>query len=210
MIDRIGTRWRALPPRSRLASGLLVLLLLLTSAFLAGARVSGTAGVATPGTWTFGPIGAGNPSPSGSPTDAGIGSPSPSDGAGPSASPAAATSSPHPTPSTSGKPSTTASPRPTPTPTPAGPAAPTGLKAVGLGKAGNLHINLSWTASAGAVSYRVYRGTTRTSLTRLATDVLTTTYKDTPPQSGTYYYQASAVGVTGVEGPRSATVQVAF
>ncbi len=76
------------------------------------------------------------------------------------------------------------------------PAAPTGLTA----SAGSGKISLSWTASSGASSYNVYRGTTAggESATPLATNVTTTTYADTTAAAGTkYYYKVAAVNTSG-------------
>src|SRR5262249_31087121 len=57
------------------------------------------------------------------------------------------------------------------------PQAPTGLTAT----AGNAQVALSWTASAGATSYSVFRGTTSNgeSATAIATNVTTASYTDT-------------------------------
>ncbi len=76
------------------------------------------------------------------------------------------------------------------------PAAPTGLGAT----AGNAQVALSWTASAGATSYNVYRGTTAggESTTAVATGVTTTTYTNTGLTNGTtYYYEVKAVNSVG-------------
>jgi len=84
--------------------------------------------------------------------------------------------------------------------TPAGPpAAPTGLAAV----PGNAQISLSWSASSGATSYRVYRGTTAggESTTAVATGITTTSYTNTGlTNSTTYYYKVAAVNAVGTSG----------
>ena len=74
----------------------------------------------------------------------------------------------------------------------------------------NFRLVAEFAGTEAMFSYRVYRGTTATSLTILATDILTTSYRDTPPLSGTYYYQVTAVGATGAESPRSIMIQVKF
>ena len=76
------------------------------------------------------------------------------------------------------------------------PAAPTGLTAT----AGNASVALSWTASSGATSYNVYRGTTSggESSTALATGITTTTYTDSTAINGKkYYYEVAAVNSSG-------------
>jgi uncharacterized repeat protein (TIGR01451 family) len=86
---------------------------------------------------------------------------------------------------------------------PAPPAAPTGLTAT----PGNAQVSLSWTASAGAMSYRVYRGTATGQETLLPTPTITgTSYIDSTAANGTtYYYEVSAVGAGG-EGSLSSEV----
>jgi fibronectin type 3 domain-containing protein len=62
--------------------------------------------------------------------------------------------------------------------------------------AGNNVVNLSWTAPTGAVSYKIYRGTTAggEATTPLATGVTTTTYSDATAVNGTtYFYKVTAV-----------------
>ena len=76
------------------------------------------------------------------------------------------------------------------------PAMPSNLTAT----AGNASVVLSWTASAGATSYNVYRGTTAggESTTALATGITTTTHTDTTAANGTkYYYKVAAVNGGG-------------
>ncbi|MGO8670935.1 MAG: malectin domain-containing carbohydrate-binding protein, partial [Capsulimonadaceae bacterium] len=83
--------------------------------------------------------------------------------------------------------------------TPVVPNAPTGLTAV----AGNTQVSLSWTASSGATSYNVYRGTAAggESATAIATGVTTATYTNTGLTNGTaYYYKVAAVNSVGTSG----------
>jgi fibronectin type 3 domain-containing protein len=82
------------------------------------------------------------------------------------------------------------------------PAAPTNLAAT----AGNAQVTLSWTASAGATSYKVYRSTASGAETLLALGIGATSFIDTTVTNGTtYYYQVSAVNGVG-ESSRSAEV----
>jgi hypothetical protein len=87
------------------------------------------------------------------------------------------------------------------------PAAPTGLAAT----AGNASVSLTWTASTGATSYSVYRGTTSggESATAIAAGVATTAYTDTTVTNGTEYcYKVAAVnggGTSGLSNEASAT-----
>lgn len=84
---------------------------------------------------------------------------------------------------------------------PAGtPAAPTGLAAV----AGNAQVSLTWTASSGATSYNIYRGTSSGSETSIATGVTTASYTNTGLTNGTaYYYKVAAVNSVGTSGMSS-------
>ncbi|BDI28202.1 hypothetical protein CCAX7_002530 [Capsulimonas corticalis] len=82
---------------------------------------------------------------------------------------------------------------------PTAPAAPTGLAAT----AGNAQVSLSWTASSGATSYSIFRGTTSggESATAIATGVTGTTYTNTGLTNGTtYYYEVKAVNSAGSSG----------
>ena len=79
------------------------------------------------------------------------------------------------------------------------PAAPTSLTATSR----NAQISLSWTASTGAASYSVYRGTTAggESTTAIATGIATTTYTNTGLTNGTaYFYKVKATNTAGTSG----------
>jgi len=79
-------------------------------------------------------------------------------------------------------------------PQPPIPAAPTNL----IATPGNGQVSLSWTASAGAASYKVYRSTTPGGETAIA-GVTTTTYINTGLTNGkTYYYKVAAVNGGGL------------
>lgn len=78
------------------------------------------------------------------------------------------------------------------------PAAPTGLAA----SSGNSQVKLSWTASAGATSYKVYRGTSsgREDANAIGSST-TTSYTESGLTNGTtYYYKVAAVGPGGTSG----------
>lgn len=79
------------------------------------------------------------------------------------------------------------------------PPAPANLAAT----AGNAQISLTWTASPGAASYNVYRGTSAGGEggTPIATGVTTTNYTNTGLTNGTkYYYKVAAVNSAGTSG----------
>lgn len=76
------------------------------------------------------------------------------------------------------------------------PSAPTGLTARATGS----RIDLSWSASSGAISYNVRRGTTSGVWSLIASSVGSTGYADTSLASGTYYYVVSAVNGAGTSG----------
>jgi hypothetical protein len=76
------------------------------------------------------------------------------------------------------------------------PAAPTGLKAT----ASSGQVALTWTASTGATSYKVYRSTSQggEGATAYQTGLTATAFTDTGVSNGTtYYYQISAVNTVG-------------
>jgi fibronectin type 3 domain-containing protein len=80
------------------------------------------------------------------------------------------------------------------------PAAPTGVTAT----PGHTQITLSWTASPGAATYSVYRGTSPNGegATAIATGVTATSFTDIGLTDGTtYYYKVTAVGTGGESGP---------
>jgi len=91
------------------------------------------------------------------------------------------------------------------------PAAPTGLSA----KAGDAAVALSWTASVGATSYKVYRGAKSggESATAIATGVTSTSYSNTKLTNGTkYFYKVAAVnslGTSPLSNEASATPELA-
>jgi len=76
------------------------------------------------------------------------------------------------------------------------PAAPAGLTAT----PGNGQVTLTWTATAGAASYNVYRGTSAgaESATPIKTGITTTSYANTHLANGTkYFYKVAAVNAAG-------------
>lgn len=77
------------------------------------------------------------------------------------------------------------------------PSAPTGLSAM----AGNSQVSLGWTASPGASSYNIYRGTSSGALSqkkKIVPGITATSYTDTTASNGTtYYYQVTAVSAAG-------------
>ena len=82
------------------------------------------------------------------------------------------------------------------------PAAPTGLSPF----PGNAQVTLSWTASLGATSYDVYRGTSSAGETLIQAGVSATSFTDTGLTNGAiYYYKVSAVNAAG-QGPLSSEV----
>jgi fibronectin type 3 domain-containing protein len=78
------------------------------------------------------------------------------------------------------------------------PAAPTNLTAT----PGNTQVSLSWTASSGATSYNIYRGTSSgNETTTVATGVTGTSYTNTGLSNGTmYYYRITATNSSGTSG----------
>ena len=83
-----------------------------------------------------------------------------------------------------------------PAPGPQIPATPTGLIASG----GNQQVNLSWTGSAGATSYNVYRSSTSNgqASTPLRTGITSTTFVDSGLTNGAaLYYRVTAVNSAG-------------
>ncbi len=76
------------------------------------------------------------------------------------------------------------------------PAAPTGLTATQVGR----RATLEWTASSGATSYNVYRGTTSDGegTTPIATGITTTSFTNTGLTKGqTYFFKVAAVNAGG-------------
>ena len=83
---------------------------------------------------------------------------------------------------------------------PTAPAAPTNLKAT----AGSAQVALTWTGSAGATSYNVYRGTSSGGETLLTSGLTATGYTDTGLTNGTtYFYQVAAVNSVGTSAKSS-------
>jgi hypothetical protein len=79
------------------------------------------------------------------------------------------------------------------------PSAPSGLTAAG----GNNNVSLSWSAAAGATSYKVYRGTTAggETSTPVASGITSTSYTDGGVVGGaTYYYKVTGVNADGESG----------
>ncbi|HSZ59624.1 MAG TPA: YDG domain-containing protein [Tepidisphaeraceae bacterium] len=88
------------------------------------------------------------------------------------------------------------------------PAVPANFQAM----AASNHVTLNWTASGGATSYKIYRGTTPggEGSTPYATNVTTNSFTDTSVTTGsTYYYQVTAVNAQG-ESSRSTEVVAAI
>jgi fibronectin type 3 domain-containing protein len=80
------------------------------------------------------------------------------------------------------------------------PPAPTNLTAT----AGNAQVSLSWTASTGAASYNVKRGTASGGPYTTIHSPTTTSYTDTSVTNGTaYYYVVTAVNAAGEESSNS-------
>ena len=74
------------------------------------------------------------------------------------------------------------------------PAAPTNLSPV----PGNTQVTLSWTASPGATSYDIYRGTSSGGESLIQSGVTATSFTNTGLTNGTvYYYKVSAVNAAG-------------
>ncbi len=85
----------------------------------------------------------------------------------------------------------------TATPQVSAPPPPTGLTAT----AGNAQVGLTWSASSGATSYNVYRGTASGGETLLVSGITTTSYSNTGLTNGTtYYYKVAAVNSGGTSG----------
>jgi alpha-tubulin suppressor-like RCC1 family protein/fibronectin type 3 domain-containing protein len=77
------------------------------------------------------------------------------------------------------------------------PMAPSGLLVV----PGDHQATLSWNAAAGATGYNVYRATTTTAYTVLASNVNVNTYVDQSAENGTvYYYAITAMNDAGESG----------
>lgn len=82
------------------------------------------------------------------------------------------------------------------------PAAPTNPTAI----AGNQQVALSWSASAGATSYNIYRGTASGNEIQVANGVSATSYTDTNLTNGAqYFYEVTAANGAG-ESSKSAEI----
>jgi fibronectin type 3 domain-containing protein len=82
------------------------------------------------------------------------------------------------------------------------PSAPAGLTAT----AGAGNVTLAWTATTGATSYNIYRGTSSggESATAIATGITATSYIDSAVTAGTtYYYEVAAVNSAGTSAKSS-------
>lgn len=80
------------------------------------------------------------------------------------------------------------------------PAAPVGLDA----SVADYSASVSWKATAGASTYRIYRGTAKGSETYTAwSGTNSYTDSDSGVPGTTYFYKVSAVSSTGIEGPKS-------
>jgi hypothetical protein len=93
---------------------------------------------------------------------------------------------------------------------PSVPAAPLNLSA----SSGDNTVNLTWSASAGATSYKLYRSTTSGFyVVPLASGIVGTTYLDTTALNGTHYYYivraTNAVGDSADSNEADATPQAA-
>jgi len=83
------------------------------------------------------------------------------------------------------------------------PTPPTGLSAIALdGK-----VSLAWQSTAGATSYKVYRGTSAASITTLVGSPTTTTFSDAASTNGTTYYYAVRAGNGTGDSAASTSVQ---
>jgi hypothetical protein len=83
------------------------------------------------------------------------------------------------------------------------PSAPTGVSSIAL----DAKVALSWKASSGASSYKIYRGTSSGSITTQVGTSATTTYTDATAVNGTTYYYAVRASGSG-DSPSSLPTQV--
>jgi len=117
------------------------------------------------------------------------------------------TATPTPLVTPSPTPVPTDTPSPSETPAPTVPGAPANLAAAPGVTPGT--IDLSWSApndgGSPILSYNIYRGTVSTGETFL-TSTAGTSYTDTPPAPGMYFYVVTAVNAIG-EGPASTEAQ---
>ena len=79
------------------------------------------------------------------------------------------------------------------------------------GGAGKVEVRLKWSKGGAttAVSYRIYRGTSASNLSRVKSDVTKERFVDPSLDRGrTYYYAISGVDSAGKESPRSDPIAV--
>jgi hypothetical protein len=191
--------WADRSRRLRLEGILVALVVVVGASFLAGTNFGGGGSAAGEPT---GNAAASGPAMSHAPlAEQGSTAPSASPEASPSSGPTTSpTSRSTPTPRANPTPKPTPRPTPTSTPTPAPTPTPTGLTGVQTGK----HLDLTWQASAGAVTYDVYRGKGSGLITLLAKGVTKTSYRDLAVTAGTSYsYQVRAISSSGTESRRS-------
>ncbi|MCW2986674.1 MAG: hypothetical protein JWR63_4244 [Conexibacter sp.] len=81
------------------------------------------------------------------------------------------------------------------------PTAPAGVSSIAL----DAKVALSWKASSGASSYKIYRGTSAGSITTQVGTSASTTYVDTTAANNTTYYYAVRATGSGDSSPSSAT-----
>src|ERR1700712_5637233 len=80
------------------------------------------------------------------------------------------------------------------------PTAPAGVSSIAL----DAKVALSWKASSGASSYKIYRGTSAGSITTQIGTSASTTYVDTTAANNTTYYYAVRATGSGDSSPSSA------
>ncbi|HEY1789049.1 MAG TPA: hypothetical protein VGJ73_12885 [Verrucomicrobiae bacterium] len=71
------------------------------------------------------------------------------------------------------------------------------------------HVNLSWTAISGAVTYNIYRGTSSGGETLLASGLTSASYVDSAVANGvTYYYEVTAVNGSSAQTSDSSEISI--
>jgi len=76
-------------------------------------------------------------------------------------------------------------------------AAPTNVLATSPTTTGSKSVTVTWNAVSGATSYYIYRSDSAYGDYTQVGNSSTTSYTNTVPSSGTYYYKVAAVGITG-------------